>query len=201
MVHFRRNRVPGETYFFTVTLRDRRSQALTDHIGLLREAFRTVRSARPFEIIAVVMLPEHIHAVIRLPDGDVDCSGRWRAIKGRFSRALVKAGVPLKRDRRGEYDLWCRRFWGHSIRDERDLETHATFTIDPAWPKATTRDAQVLGGPLTRVTVTDLAAGMGCCGAPRSACTDCRRTRSAEPRKRLAMRPPTRMSGQREASR
>lgn len=111
MVHFRRHFVPGGSYFFTVTLRDRRSQALTDHIGALREAFRAVQLERPFEIIAVVVLPEHLHTVIRLPEGDADYSGRWRAIKGRFSRALVKAGVPLKRDRRGEYDLWCRRFW------------------------------------------------------------------------------------------
>ncbi len=127
MVQFRRNRVPGGTYFFTVTLRDRRSQALTDHIGPLREAFRAVRAARPFEVVAMVVLPEHLHAVIRLPEGDADYSGRWRAIKGQFSHALVKAGVPLEQDRRGEYRLWCRRFWEHSIRDERDLETHVHY--------------------------------------------------------------------------
>jgi putative transposase len=127
MVQFRRNYVPGGTYFFTVTLRDRRSRVLTDHIELLREAFRTVRAARPFEIIAIVVLPEHLHTVIRLPDGDADYSGRWRAIKGQFSHALAKAGVALTRDRRGEYRLWRRRFWEHSIRDERDLETHVHY--------------------------------------------------------------------------
>ena len=130
MVHFRRNRVLGGTYFFTVTLRDRRSRALTDHIGLLRQAFRAVRAVRPFDVFAIVVVPEHLHAVIRLPEGDADYLGRWRAIKGRFSHALVKAGVPLEKDGRGEYGLWCRRFWKHSIRDDRDLETHVHY-INP----------------------------------------------------------------------
>ncbi len=127
MVQYRRNRVPGGTYFFTVTLRDRHSRALTDHIGPLRESFRTVHAAHPFEIIAVVILPEHLHTVIRLPPGDADYSGRWRAIKSGFSRGLVKAGVTLEQDPRGEYPLWARRFWEHTIRDDRDLETHVHY--------------------------------------------------------------------------
>ena len=127
MVRFRRNYVPGGTYFFTVTLRDRRSRALTDHIGLLREAFRDVRKAHPFEILAIVVLPEHLHTVITLPEEDSDYSGRWKAIKARFSHSLVKARVPLTKDRRGEYRFWRRRFWEHTIRDERDLETHVDY--------------------------------------------------------------------------
>jgi hypothetical protein len=60
----------------------------------------------------MVVLPEHLHAVIRFPEGDADYSGRWRAIKGQFSHALAKAGVPLEQGRRGECRLWCRRFLG-----------------------------------------------------------------------------------------
>jgi putative transposase len=127
MVQFRRNRFPGGTYFFTVTLRDRRSRALTDHIGPLREAFRTVRAARPFEVVAIVVLPEHLHTVICLPEGDADYSGRWRAIKSRFTRELRVAGIPLTRDNRGEYRLWQRRFWEHTIRDDRDYEHHVDY--------------------------------------------------------------------------
>ena len=58
MVNYRRNRIHGGTYFFTVTLANRRSTMLTDHINLLRDAFRTVRRERPFEIVAMVVLPE-----------------------------------------------------------------------------------------------------------------------------------------------
>jgi putative transposase len=67
MVRYRRNFVPAGTYFFTVTLADRRSNALVDHIGTLRSAFRAARHARPFAIDAIVILPDHLHAILTLP--------------------------------------------------------------------------------------------------------------------------------------
>ena len=127
MVQFRRNRLPGGTYFFTLTLRDRHLSTLTDHIDLLRAAFRAERQRHPFEIIAITVLPDHLHTVMTLPAGDSDYSGRWRAIKGAFSHSLHRAGVPLKQDPRGEYLLWRRRFWEHTVRDEHDLETHVHY--------------------------------------------------------------------------
>lgn len=127
MVRFRRNYIPGGTYFFTVTLRDRQSRMLTEHVNKLREAFLEVRKARPFEIIAIVVLPEHLHAVIVLPEGDADYSGRWKAIKSKFSHSLVKGGVHLGKDMRGEFRFWRRRFWEHTIRDERDLQSHVDY--------------------------------------------------------------------------
>ena len=127
MVQFRRNYVPGGTYFVTVTLRDRRSRVLTDRIDLLRDSVREAREARPFEIVAVVVLPEHLHAVLTLPLDDADYSRRLQAIKARFSRSLAKSGFPMRKDPRGEYLLWTRRFWEHTIRDERDLEKHVNY--------------------------------------------------------------------------
>jgi putative transposase len=93
MVRYRRNFVPGGTYFFTVTLADRTSAALVEHIGALRAAFRVCRRERPFAIDAIVVLPEHLHAVFTLPDGDADFSGRWRRIKGHFSSRMIAAGA------------------------------------------------------------------------------------------------------------
>jgi hypothetical protein len=43
MPNYRRNRIPGATYFFTVNLRDRRSGLLVAQIDALREAVRAVR--------------------------------------------------------------------------------------------------------------------------------------------------------------
>jgi putative transposase len=63
MVGYRRNFIAGGTYFFTVALADRRSQALVEHVGALRLAFRTARRERPFAIEAVVILPDHLHAI------------------------------------------------------------------------------------------------------------------------------------------
>jgi hypothetical protein len=72
MVRYRRNFVPGGTFFFTVTLADRRSSMLVDHVGLLRAAFRYTRDRRPFAVDAIVILPDHLHAILTLPRGDSD---------------------------------------------------------------------------------------------------------------------------------
>ena len=122
MVQYRRNRVAGGTYFFTVTLRDRTARCLVERIDDLKLSIQTVKRERPFRIDAMVVLPEHLHTVWSLPPDDDDYAGRWRLIKGRFSRALVKAGVGLRRNDKGEYDLWQRRYWEHTIRDEADLQ-------------------------------------------------------------------------------
>ena len=127
MVRYRRNFVPGGTYFFTVTLADRRSSVLVDHIGILRAAFRTARRERPFAIDAVVILPDHLHAVFTLPPGDADFSGRWRRIKGDFSNGLIAADAAGRRHASGELALWQRRFWEHTIRNEDDFTRHVDY--------------------------------------------------------------------------
>ena len=127
MVFYRRNWISGGTYFFTVTLADRRSQVLIKHLVLLREAFRCVRRERPFRIDVVVVLPDHLHTIWSLPEGDSDYPGRWRAIKSRFTRAVRERDVPLISNTKGEYNLWQRRYWEHTIRDEDDLQRHVDY--------------------------------------------------------------------------
>ncbi|WP_146691175.1 REP-associated tyrosine transposase [Bradyrhizobium canariense] len=117
MVNYRRNFIPGGTYFFTVTIADRRSRVLIDHIGILRSAFRIALRERPFIIEAVVILPD-------LPSNDADFSGRWRRIKGYFSNALIAAKIELKRGPNGDLALWQKRFWEHTVRDEDDFVRH-----------------------------------------------------------------------------
>jgi putative transposase len=127
MVRYRRNFVPGGTFFFTVTLADRTSSMLVHHVNALRSAFRIARRESPFAIDAIVILPEHLHAIWTLPSGDPDYSGRWRRIKAHFTHRLVAAGAPVERRRNGEYALWQRRFWEHTIRDETDFERHVDY--------------------------------------------------------------------------
>ena len=127
MVRYRRNFVSGGTYFFTVTLADRRSSILVDHIGALRAAFRAVRRKSPFSIDAIVILPDHLPAIFTLPPDDADFSNRWRQIKERFTRQMIAAGVAIKRHPNGEYALWQRRFWEHTIRNEKDFSQHADY--------------------------------------------------------------------------
>ncbi len=127
MVNYRRNLVPGGTYFFTVALANRRSSVLVNNVDSLRQAFLTTRAERPFEIDAIVILPEHLHAIMTLPPTDLDYSGRWRRIKSLFTRAILNSGASITRDSRGEYQLWQRRFWEHTIRDDGDFERHVDY--------------------------------------------------------------------------
>src|SRR5262249_42263323 len=127
MVRYRRNFISGGTFFFTVALADRRSSALVDHIASLRAAFRQTRRERPFAIDAIVVLPDHLHAIMTLPPEDADFSGRWRRIKGLFTRAVVRSGISASRDQRGEFDLWQRRFWEHTVRDDVDFARHVDY--------------------------------------------------------------------------
>ncbi|MEH2622137.1 putative transposase [Bradyrhizobium sp. AZCC 1719] len=127
MVNYRRNFVPGGTFFFTVTLADRCSKVLVERVDLLRDALRVARQERPFVIDAVVILPDHLHAILTLPSGDSDFSGRWRRIKGHFSSAFIDTSPQLRRRPNGDLALWQRRFWEHTIRDENDFARHVDY--------------------------------------------------------------------------
>jgi putative transposase len=121
MPNYRRAFVPGGCYFFTVNLLDRNSRLLIEHIDSLRDAVRKTKQRFPFEIDAMVILPDHIHAVWTLPEGDADFPVRWRWIKIRFSRSIPRGErLDAARIARGERGIWQRRYWEHVIRDERD---------------------------------------------------------------------------------
>jgi len=125
---YRRDLTPGGTYFFTVALRDRSARTLVQHIDTLRAAIRVARRQSPFEIIAWVVLPEHMHSVWKLPEGDSDYAGRWRIIKTQFTRKLAPSRSRRpSQARRGEKGIWQRRFWEHRIRDDRDLQVHVDY--------------------------------------------------------------------------
>src|SRR3954468_106517 len=128
MVRYRRNFVSGGTYFFTVTLADRRSTALVDHIGALREAFRVTRRELPFAVDAIVILPEHLHVLMTLPIDDADYSARWRKIKSLFSRRVARR-LGLSTNASGEYALWQRRFWEHTTATTETSNVTSTTSI------------------------------------------------------------------------
>ncbi|MDS4030693.1 MAG: transposase [Candidatus Contendobacter sp.] len=128
MTAYRRHRVSGGTYFFTVNLAERDRRLLTEHIGALRDAFRRVRAAHPFRIEAVVVLPDHLHTLWTLPAGDHDFSLRWRQLKSAFSRAMeTEEHLSASRARKRERGIWQRRFWEHAIRDEEDFSRHVDY--------------------------------------------------------------------------
>jgi len=128
MPNYRRAFVPGGCWFFTHTLLDRRQTLLVDQIDALRRAFEETQKTYPFEIAAIVVLPEHLHAVWILPPDDADFSTRWRLIKMRFAKSLPKEEPVSKvRKTRGERGIWQRRFWEHLIRDDVDYARHVEY--------------------------------------------------------------------------
>lgn len=128
MPNYRRARVPGATYFFTVNLRDRRSDLLTREIALLRETVWATRARHPFHIDAWVVLPGHMHCLWTLPAGDADFAVRWKVIKFAFSKRLPMTETRTANQlRRGERGIWQRRYWEHLIRDEKDYQHHFDY--------------------------------------------------------------------------
>ncbi|SDI01487.1 putative transposase [Pseudomonas benzenivorans] len=128
MPDYRRARVPGATYFFTVNLRDRSSDLLIREIELLRDTVRATKARHAFHIDAWVVLPEHMHCLWTLPPGDADFSLRWKVIKFAFAKRLpATESRTTTQQRRGERGIWQRRYWEHLIRDDLDYQRHFDY--------------------------------------------------------------------------
>ena len=131
MATYRRLFVPGACYFFTVTTANRQPLLIKPFFyETLKTSIAQVKRVYPFAIEAFVLLPDHLHCIWTLPDGDYDYSKRWSIIKRLTSQAtrhlLVDIFSPAARNRRG-LGLWQRRFWEHLIRDENDFYAHLDY--------------------------------------------------------------------------
>jgi len=133
MPDYRRVFRPGGTFFFTVVTEDR-APIFEDSTArkFLHNAIAECKTARPFDLTAIVLLPDHLHAIWTLPEEDGDFSSRWAAIKARFTRDWLDYGgnerprTPSRLEHRNR-GVWQRRFWEHAIRDETDLENHLNY--------------------------------------------------------------------------
>jgi len=122
MANYRRLYIPNSTYFFTVVTYGRRPWfADEENIDLLREAFRYTKERHPFELDAIVILPDHLHCIWKMT-GDTDFSKRWQMIKTHFSRK-----INVRKNHRGAKSVWQPRFWEHCIRDEDDYSCHLDY--------------------------------------------------------------------------
>lgn len=132
MSNYRRASIAGGTYFFTVNA-FRRMPVLTEAPvrASLREAIRQARDIHPFDIDAWVLLPDHLHCIWTLPEGDADFSIRWAKIKRHVSRECGAEfglhNLSESRNKRREAGLWQRRFWEHQIRDDMDFARHVDY--------------------------------------------------------------------------
>jgi putative transposase len=111
MSNYRRAKIEGGLFFFTVTLADRSSDLLVREIDRLRRAYREVRTKQPFETEAICILPDHLHAIWSLPAGDSDFASRWMRIKASFSRGLpASAARSASKVARREKGIWQRHY-------------------------------------------------------------------------------------------
>jgi putative transposase len=133
LTHWRRAFLPGGTFFFT-QVTESRAPILTISPGrsMLRTAMLECQQRWPFEVLAIVLLPDHLHTVWRLPEGDSDYSKRWGWIKKEFTKDWLAAGgaeQPISDSRHGNRrrGVLQRRFWEHVIRDEADFQRHVDY--------------------------------------------------------------------------
>lgn len=133
MPNYRRARVHGGTYFFTLVTHQRRPVFESDVArSILGGCFREASQQWPMSVEAIVLLPEHLHAIWRLPPGDAGYSARWAWIKKEFTKRWLKvskdeAAVSGSRDRERRRGIWQPRFWEHTIRDEDDFDRHFDY--------------------------------------------------------------------------
>ena len=130
-MQYRRAKIDGGTYFFTLVTHNRRQFLCEpDNVSLLRNAFRYVIKQHPFKIDAFVLLPDHLHCIWTLPDGEHNFSIRWRLIKSYFSRQCApqyQDKISTSRQKKQEKAIWQRRFWEHQIRDQTDFIHHVEY--------------------------------------------------------------------------
>jgi putative transposase len=127
-MQYRRVKIKGACYFFTVNLADRKSSLLIDQIDLLRHVVNAVKKRHPFILDAMVVLPDHLHAMMTLPENDDDYAKRWMLIKSKFSRQIPKTeNIYSSRKSKRERGIWQRRYWEHLIRDDEDYKNHVHY--------------------------------------------------------------------------
>jgi putative transposase len=133
MPSYRRTYVSGGSYFFTVVTYQRADILLSELArATLRNTIEACRVYAPFQVDAFVLLPDHLHTIWTLPEGDSNYSFRWSFIKKEFTkRYLAEGGKELNqnksREEKFERGIWQRRFWEHTLRDEKDFERHVDY--------------------------------------------------------------------------
>ena len=138
-MRYRRVKIEGAAYFFTLVTHERRKLFLDPElVTLLETAIERIQARHRFERVAHVILPDHLHAIWQLPPTDADYSMRWRLIKEAFTKAYLKQRHPpdinASRRKKCEQGLWQRRFWEHLIKDDKDFADHVDYIhLNPVW--------------------------------------------------------------------
>ena len=133
MPNYRRAYIPGGMFFFTLVTNQRRPLfASTAACSILGNCVREAKEKWPFDVVAMVLLPDHLHAIWSLPSGDCNYSLRWSWIKKEFTKRWLQvfseeASISPGRQRERRRGIWQPRFWEHTIEDEEDFDRHFDY--------------------------------------------------------------------------
>lgn len=113
--------VQNSYVFITVVSYDRKP-LLVNNISILKDALRNSKKFYEYEIFGMVVLPDHLHLIIR-PDNINDYPKIISRIKHYFSRNInsSKNNISDSKVKKREKGIWQRRYWEHTILDEKDL--------------------------------------------------------------------------------
>lgn len=122
-MNFRRYYIPGSAVFLTQVI-EGREPVFRDVVlaALLLETLRNVKQHHPFNMLGYVILPDHFHLLIQVPEGDF--SKIMHSLKPNFTK-VYKQRLGLSTE--DSMKFWQKRFWDHVIRDDRDFENHLHY--------------------------------------------------------------------------
>ena len=120
---YKRIFIENSLIFITVVTKDRKN-ILIDNISFLRKAFKLAKEKYKFEIIAIIVNPNHFHMIIK-PDKIEEYPKIIGFIKSSFTK-LSKIKYTLSINNR-EANIWQRRYWEHTIINENDLYRHLDY--------------------------------------------------------------------------
>ncbi len=127
-MQYRRSNIKGACYFFTINLANRKTRLLVEEFEILRNVINHVKQQHPFQLDAMVIMPEHFHMMMTLPENDNAYAKRIMLIKSGFSRKIPKSEpINPSRIHKRERGIWQRRYWEHLIRDDTDYQRHIEY--------------------------------------------------------------------------
>ena len=129
-MNYRRLYIPNSIIFITIVTSKRRN-ILIKNIELLKFSIKNAHKYYNFEIYAICVMKDHVHLLIK-PNNINEYSKIILLIKRTFSKKIdINTILDYKQSdsniKRKERDIWQRRFWEHTIRNEEDLYRHIDY--------------------------------------------------------------------------
>ena len=126
MANYRRAFVENSYLFLTVVTFNR-CPILISHIDLLKESFHQSQQFFDYQIIGLVILPEHFHIIIK-PKINHEYPRIMMSIKYHFSKNFKPSEILIDSYiKKREKGVWQRRYWEHTIRNQDDLNRHLDY--------------------------------------------------------------------------